>query len=165
MGLATAAGLAAIGLHAPVALAQNPALSEASRIANLSAPPAVGVRQFPAAALRGTMQMQTPPDLVINGKPERLSPGHRIRSASNMVVMSGQITGLSLQVNYLRNASGEIHEVWILSRREIQDDRESQREGGGILRNFSFGSDADKPVRDDGKTPFDKLPKYKSQLP
>jgi hypothetical protein len=79
-----------------------------------------------------------------------------------MLVMSSQIAGQTMQVNYVRNVQGQIHEVWILSRREAQDERESQREGGGVLRNFSFGSDAEKPVRDDGKTPFDKLPKYKN---
>lgn len=128
----------------------------------MSTPAAIGVRQFPKDAKRGTLQMQVPPDLVINGKPERLSPGHRIRNANNMLVMSGQIAGQTLQVNYVRNVQGDIHEVWILSRREAQDERESQREGGGILRNFTFGADTEKPVRDDGKTPFDKLPKYKN---
>jgi hypothetical protein len=29
--------------------------------------------------------------------------------------------------------------------------------------NFTFGSDADKPKTDDGKTPFDQLPKFPQQ--
>jgi hypothetical protein len=124
--------------------------------------PRVGVRQFPKDAKRATMQMQMPPEVLMNGKLERLSAGHRIHGMTNMQVMSGQIVGQALQVNYLRNAQGEIHEIWILSRRETQDDSESRREGSGPIRNFSFGSDAHKPVRDDGKTPFDKLPKYKN---
>ena len=31
------------------------------------------------------------------------------------------------------------------------------------VTNFSFGSSGDKPKTDDGKTPFDQLPKYPKQ--
>jgi hypothetical protein len=114
-------------------------------------------RPFPAAAKRGILQVTEPPNLLINGASERLSPGSRIRGENNMLVMSGQLVGQSVLVNYTRNAQGMIHEVWILTAIEAQQ----ERSGMEPITNFVFGSDADKPKVDDGKTPFDQLPKYK----
>ena len=36
-------------------------------------------RQFPPTARRGTLEVLTPPEILIDGKAERLSPGARIR--------------------------------------------------------------------------------------
>ena len=134
-------------LPPPQALTQNP-----------NQPPQIGVRQFPAVAKRGWLVVKTPPAVDINGAPERLSPGHRIRAANNVVVMSAQLSGRKYEVNYTRNAQGQIHEVWILSQLEALQ----EREGSGVQKNFSFGSDQAKPKSDDGKTPYDQLPKYKN---
>jgi len=76
------------------------------------------VRPFPPQALRGTMQITQPPDLLMNGKPERLSPGARIRGTNNMLVMSAALTGQSLVVNFVRESNGLVHEVWILNTAE-----------------------------------------------
>ena len=78
------------------------------------------VRPFPPAAQRGAMQITNPPDLILNGQAERLSPGARIRGANNMLVMSGALSGLNLLVNFVREPSGLIHEVWILNEAEAQ---------------------------------------------
>ena len=40
-------------------------------------------------------------------------------------------------VNYVRNQQGELHEVWILTAREAQE----EREGSGPVRNFRFESE------------------------
>jgi hypothetical protein len=149
-----------LGLFSNLALAQTSgeyATQPQAQAQNPYQAPRVGVRQFPASAKRGWLQVTTPPDVVINGDAERLSPGHRIRAANNSLVMSAQLVGRKFEVNYTRNPQGQIHEVWILTRLEAQE----EREGGGVLKNFRFGSDEDKPKRDDGKTPFDQLPKYK----
>lgn len=76
------------------------------------------VRPFPPAAQRGAMQITTPPELLLNGKQERLSPGARIRGTNNMLVMSAALTGQNLVVNYVREPQGLIHEVWILNAAE-----------------------------------------------
>jgi hypothetical protein len=100
--------------------------------------PQVGVRTFPASAMRGFMEVQMPPVVIVNGTAERLSPGHRIRGTNNMLVMSGQLAGKKLVVNYVRNQQGELHEVWILNDREAQE----ERAGSGPVRNFRFESEA-----------------------
>lgn len=99
--------------------------------------PQLGSRRFPASAMRGFMEVLAPPALIVNGTPERLSPGHRIRGPNNMLVMSGQLAGQKLVVNYVRNQQGELHEVWILTAREAQE----EREGSGPVRNFRFESE------------------------
>lgn len=114
------------------------------------------VRQFPAAAKRGTLEVTQPPNILINGVPERLSPGARIKNPNNMIVMSGSLIGQAVLANYLRDPQGQIHEVWLLNPAEAQE----KRAGMEPLTNFVFGSDADKPKTDDGKTPFDQLPKF-----
>ena len=134
---------------------QNQAPSQAQ---NPNQAPAIGVRHFPAGARRGWLEGKALPTVLINGTEERLAPGARIRDQNNQMVMSANLAGRKLEVNYTRDAQGMIREVWIINRQEARQDIE----GSGPLRNFSFGSDADKGPRDDGKTPFDQLPKYKN---
>ena len=117
------------------------------------------VRQFPTTARRGTLEVVTPPEILIDGNADRLSPGARIRGLNNMLVMSGQMVGVRVLVNYIRNPQGQIHDVWILNEFEALE----ERAGSGPVTNYSFGSDADKPKVDDGKTPFNQLPKYPNQ--
>ena len=148
-----------LGLAVTQAQAQNPpAAPEQPPALNQGQMPIAGTRQFPASAKRGTLEVKMPPEVTLNGVDERLSPGHRIRGPNNQMVMSGQLVGRSVQVNYVRNVQGQIHEVWILNSLESRE----EREGGGVLRNFNFGSANETVRRDDGKTPFDQLPKYKN---
>lgn len=77
------------------------------------------VRPFPATAKRGAMQVTQPPELLMDGAPERLSPGARIRGPNNMLVMSGSLVGKTLLVNYVREPHGMVHEVWILNAAEL----------------------------------------------
>ena len=118
-----------------------------------------GLRQFPANAQRGTLVVTAPPDVLINGKAARLSPGARIKGANNMLLLSGTLVGSSVLVNYRQDAQGLIHEAWILSPEEAAQ----ERSGMETVLNFIFSSDADKPKVDDGKTPFDQLPKFPRQ--
>ena len=73
------------------------------------------VRPFPPNAVRGTMVVTYPPIIQMDGKADRLSPGSRIRGTNNLLVLSGSIVGQSLVVNYVRNPTGEVHDVWILT--------------------------------------------------
>jgi hypothetical protein len=116
-------------------------------------------REFPAAARRGVLEVTAPPAVLLNGMAERLSPGARIKGVNNMMVMSAALVGQPVVVNYLRDMQGLIHEVWILSAEEARE----KRAGMAPVRNYVFGSDADAPKVDDGKTPFNRLPKYPGQ--
>ena len=117
------------------------------------------VREFPAAARRATLEVTTPPNVLVNGQAERLSPGARIKGLSNQLVMSGTLVGQRVLVNYVRDPQGLVHEVWILNETEARQ----KRKGMEPISNFLFGSDADRPKADDGKTPFDQLPKFPQQ--
>ena len=76
------------------------------------------IRSFPPKTQRGAMVVTQPPELLINGTPERLSPGARIRGANNLLILSATLVGQNLLVNYLREPQGLIHEVWILTEAE-----------------------------------------------
>jgi hypothetical protein len=119
----------------------------------------MATRQFPPKVLRGVMTVTAPPAVTINGTALRLAPGVRIRGPNNMLVMSGALVGQQYAVNYLLEPQGLVREVWILSQAEV----DALPRGWDTTTNFHFASDADKPKVDDGKTPFDQLPKYPKQ--
>jgi hypothetical protein len=77
-----------------------------------------GPRTFPLRAERGSMVITQPPELLMDAKPARLSPGARIHAANNLLVLSGTLVGQLLLVNYVREPSGMVHEVWILTPEE-----------------------------------------------
>jgi len=62
----------------------------------------------------------TPPIITVNGQPDRLSPGARIRDRNNMLVMSASIAGKTLYTVYRRDAAGLVHEVWLLNEAEYE---------------------------------------------
>ena len=68
--------------------------------------------------LRGKLVVTLPPEVTLNGKPDRLSPGARIHDTNNLLVMSGGLINRELVVNYVRDGHGLIHEVWILTPQE-----------------------------------------------
>ena len=95
------------------------------------------VRPFPASAKRGVLEVKVFPTILLNGETERLSPGARIRGVNNMLVMSGQLAGQRLVVNYTRDAQGMVHEVWLLNPYEAQ----LERPGSEPTKNWIFESD------------------------
>jgi hypothetical protein len=78
----------------------------------------INVRPFPPNAERGALVVTYPPVIQMNGKPDRLSPGARIRGQNNLLQLSGSLIGQTLLVNFVRTPSGEVHEVWILTEAE-----------------------------------------------
>ncbi len=78
------------------------------------------VRPFPANALRGTLQVTNPPEVLLDGRAARMSPGARIRAENNLLVMSGALVGKNLVVNYVRDSQGMLHDVWLLNATEAQ---------------------------------------------
>ena len=78
------------------------------------------IRPFPTTALRAALVVTQAPNVLIDGRPARLSPGVRIHGANNMLVMSATLTGQQLLVNFVREPQGLVHEVWILTEAEAR---------------------------------------------
>ena len=57
----------------------------------------------------------TPPIITLNGQPDRLSPGARIRDLNNMLVLSGSLANQRNYTVYKRDSAGLVHEVWLLT--------------------------------------------------
>ncbi|MBN8503954.1 MAG: hypothetical protein J0L58_05735 [Burkholderiales bacterium] len=75
-------------------------------------------RPFPADALRAELQVLAAPDVLIAGKPARLSPGARIRGENNLLAMPGELVGKRLLVHYTREADGFVKDIWVLNAAE-----------------------------------------------
>jgi hypothetical protein len=118
-----------------------------------------GLRKFPEKALRGKLRVTQAPEILIDGKRDRLSPGSRIRDQQQRLVMSASITNQEFTVNFVRNSLGEVHEVWILTDAEIKQKIKTNTPS----INFRFASESDSTRQDDGKTPFDQLPSFEQQ--
>ncbi len=114
----------------------------------------LSVRQFPKAALRGVLVVKAPPEVSLNGKPDRLAPGARIRNLNNNFVVPGALIDQELLVNYTRDSMNQIYEVWMLSAEEAKEKR------AGLPSRFSFGFGSSAAPQDDGKTSYDQLPRY-----
>lgn len=114
------------------------------------------VREFPRQALRGVLEVTMPPDVRLDGQRDRLSPGARIRDTENRLLLSGSLVGIRAVVNFTRDSSGLIHEVWLLTPAEAA----LKRERATPERNFHFQSEGELAPRDDGKTPFNQLPRW-----
>jgi hypothetical protein len=101
--------------RALLALAASLALCAGTLL--LTAPAAAQgiVREAPKDVKLAQLHVLTPPDIAIDGKPDRLSPGSRIRDLNNFVVLSGSLAGKTVPVVYRRDAAGLVHEAWILS--------------------------------------------------
>jgi hypothetical protein len=143
-----------IGLLTPAAAQDNTVLRVPDDVVVSGA---TGGRAFPAKAVRGTLRVLQAPEILIDGKPERLSPGGRIRGPQNTLVLTGALQGNDYVVNFVRDSYGNVHQVWILTPEEIKQKIKSATPE----RNFLFSSESDQPKVDDGKTPFNQLPKYK----
>ncbi|MDO9113819.1 MAG: hypothetical protein Q7U63_08480 [Polaromonas sp.] len=146
LSLALSAALIAV-LMTLVSLFAAPALAQTDEVPS--------VRNFPKAALRGLLVVRAPPDISLNGKADRLSPGARIRNVNNNYVLSGALLGQELLVNYTRDSAGLVHEVWVLTAEEAKEKR-----AGLSRRNFFFSFEGEAAPQDDGKTSYDQLPRY-----
>jgi hypothetical protein len=85
----------------------------------------------PKDVKRGVLIVTLPPEATLNGLPDRLSPGVRIRSTNNMLLLSGTIAGQALPVLYRRDTSGLIHEAWVLT--PAEDSQLRAAEGSNLF--------------------------------
>jgi hypothetical protein len=73
------------------------------------------IRNAPQDVKPARLVVTAPPEITLNGKPDRLSPGSRIRNTQNLIMLSGSLVGQDLPVVYRRDAAGLVHEAWILT--------------------------------------------------
>ena len=71
-------------------------------------------RVFPQNALRGAIVIGEAPEISLNGRAGRLSPGSRIRDMNNMTVVPSAVIGGRYLVNYTIDLAGLVKDVWIL---------------------------------------------------
>jgi hypothetical protein len=62
----------------------------------------------------------TPPIIEVDGKPDRFSPGARIRDLDDRLVLTGTLAGRSVYTVYRRDSAGLVHEVWLLREEEYR---------------------------------------------
>lgn len=98
-----------------LALAAYMALSLPAPVAAQTAP---RIPPISPAAKRGVLVVTAPPEVLLNGQPERLAPGARIRGRNNLLVLSASLVGQELLVSYVRDQLGLLHQVWILTEAE-----------------------------------------------
>jgi hypothetical protein len=77
-------------------------------------------RSAPSDVVPGHLTVTAPPEITLDGKPDRLSPGARIRDLNNMQVLSGGLVGKTIPVVYRRDSVGLVHEVWQLTDAEYE---------------------------------------------
>lgn len=82
-----------------------------------------GARTFPDIALRGKLQMQEYPYVLLDGKRELLAPATRIIDTSNRIVVHSMVPQKKLDVNYIRHSNGQLHTVWLLTEQEALEKR------------------------------------------
>jgi hypothetical protein len=106
---------------APVASSMRRSLlvlaASALPVAAALAQPAAN-RVFPMTALRGDIQFGEMPEILVNGRPARLSPGARIRDTGNLVVTPAPLIGRRAVVNYTVDDLGNVRDVWLLTAEE-----------------------------------------------
>ena len=140
--------IAALGLLQTVAYAQTDTQTDPA-----------AKRRFPASSLRGEMVVTAPPEILMDDRPDRLSPGARIRDAENRMVVSGALANQRVVVNYVRDPMGYVSEAWILTQEEAREEVSGKRRGlFDIITNYNKNSTPAHP--DDGTTPYDQLPAY-----
>ena len=75
------------------------------------------LRTIPADAKRGVMRHVQETIVEIDGKPQRLSAGAQIRSASNLILVPSAVPPDSL-VKYRLDQEGLVRQVWLLTPQE-----------------------------------------------
>ncbi|MDR3479210.1 MAG: hypothetical protein P4L91_00685 [Burkholderiaceae bacterium] len=76
-------------------------------------------RTFPSTALRGTLSAAVHPQIKIDGQIKTLSPGAKILSKQNTIIMSTSLMDNSYTVNYTVDRQGYVDKVWILTDEEL----------------------------------------------
>ena len=95
------------------------------------------LRVFNQKPLFGELLIEAAPSAKLNGEPVQLSPGLRIYSMQNMMVLYPMIQGKLVRVAYALDTTGKIQDVWILSPSEIEHYKKSFPSKGWTI-NFNL---------------------------
>src|SRR5687768_11329295 len=79
-------------------------------------------RSIPQDAVHGKIRHVQAMVVEIDGEEQLLSPGAQIRDARNNVILPMSLPAAASEradAKYLRDDSGSVHRVWLLSEREI----------------------------------------------
>lgn len=75
-----------------------------------------GTRNFPPDAQRGKLVIGTMPEVTLNGKAMRTTPGFRLFSTEGRLLMAHTLAGQNLLVNYVIEPSTQwLHTAWVLT--------------------------------------------------
>ena len=120
--------LAMLCAAAPL-LASAPAAAQGTVQGSMS-----GMRNFPDAALRGSLVITGASDAEINGRAIRMAPGMRLLNPENGLVMLHTVVGQEFTANYLiENSTGMLLTAWILSKSEA-----AQARAGGAANTVNY---------------------------
>ncbi|MEG2999732.1 MAG: hypothetical protein RR855_04200 [Comamonas sp.] len=87
-----------------------------------------GTRSFPDTAQRGELQISAMPEVTLNGKKIRTTPGFRLFNAKNQLVFAHTLQGQKFTVNYVIEPSTQwLHQAWILTPEEAKTKLPNQR--------------------------------------
>ncbi len=75
-------------------------------------------RNFPATALRGTLAITQPPEVLLNGAPARPAPGARRRGPPHHRGGGGGRVGRRVGGDYTVDIAGLVIDVWLLTPQE-----------------------------------------------
>ncbi|OJX33274.1 MAG: hypothetical protein BGO74_16445 [Burkholderiales bacterium 68-12] len=127
-------------MAAALVLGASAWLAAAPAAAQNTLPTALGgQRNFPEAALRGTLVITSATTAEINGQAIRMAPGMRLLNPQNGLVMLHTALGQKHTVNYLiEHSTGMLLTAWILS----TDEAAQARAGGVSGHNYRTGADA-----------------------
>lgn len=78
-----------------------------------------GTRNFPPDARRGKLVIGTMPEVKLDGKAMRTTPGFRLFSTEGRLIMAHTVAGQNLLVNYVIEPSTQwLHTAWVLTPEE-----------------------------------------------
>lgn len=80
----------------------------------------VPLRMFPPSVKFATLRVGPAFDATLNKDPVRLSPGLRLYTQQNMMVLPSTVVNQPVKVAYVLDIQGFVKEAWILSDNEIQ---------------------------------------------
>ena len=126
--MSTSSGLA-LGLAAALCMSSwlAPAHAQTGTQANAPYPVLQPNRHFNDKVQRGQVVILSTTEAKLNGKVERLAPGARVRDDRNMLVFPSNLIGQELTVNYVRDPSGLLHDMWILTSLEARQPTPAER--------------------------------------
>ena len=73
------------------------------------------LRHFPQKALRGKIVFGTPPFVQLDGNVMQMAAAYRVHGYNNLILMSGQLVGVTADIDYTVDLNGQPYEIWLLT--------------------------------------------------